>query len=220
MSSRFFRTALILLAALAPLARADDDTGIKINKPEANVKVQAFDPAHPPKEMPPLRKDEAAVTESAFACAVQLEVESKIVGDGAIKTKIVALRMDLRLDVTEWVPRNASRKIRAHEDGHRAISEHFYQSAEKIAQDIARTYVGKNLDVKSKDGIQAAIKKAATELCQEYLGAVEKPSQLAQEKYDEITDHGRNRVSEKRAIEQSIQAVTKQSPAPTSQASR
>ena len=200
---------LVGLFVAGDAAAAAEDDAIKIRKAPAEVEVKTFDPRNRPKDMPELRKDEAAVTESSFACAVQIEVESTTSGDNSIKTKIVGVRANLKLDVTVWVPKNATKKIRVHEDGHRYISEYFYQDAEQIAQKVAEKYIGKQLSVRSKDDVQPAIKKAATEFCGEFLGAVEKPSQDAQEKYDQITDHGRNRVPEQRAIKEALESVKK-----------
>src|SRR4051812_4559037 len=106
------RTILTLcfILSLSPIASAAAPAdAVTVGKAPANVEVRTFDPAHRPKDMPPLRTDEAAVTESSFACAVQVEVESKVVGDAPVKTKIVALKVDLRMDVTEWVPKNTTR---------------------------------------------------------------------------------------------------------------
>jgi hypothetical protein len=183
------------------------ETPITIRKKPAAAVVKTFDPRNRPKDMPALRKDEAAVTETGFACAVQIEVESTMGSDKSVTTKIVGIRTDIRLDITEWLPRNATKKIRDHEDAHRIISEHFYTDAQTVAQDLAKPLIGKQLDVKSKDDIQPAIKKAATEYCQAYLSAIEAPSQKAQEKFDQLTDHGRNKVPEKRAVQEALDSV-------------
>ena len=45
------------------------------------------------------------------------------------------------------------------------------------------------------------IERLAHEFCQEYLGAIEVPSQKVQEEYDRLTDHGRNDVPEQKAID-------------------
>jgi hypothetical protein len=199
--------SFILLTLALPSLLGAQDKAITIRKKTAKVETKIFDPRNRPKDMPALRKDEAAITETGFACAVQIEVESTVTGDKAIKTKIVGIRVDVRLEITEWLPKGASKKIRDHEDAHRIISEHYYQQAETLAEDLAKPYIGKQLEVKSKDDIQPAIKKAATEYCEAYLSAIEKPSQKAQEKFDEITDHGRNKVPEKRAVQQALDSV-------------
>ena len=201
--------ALFVVVALAGGARADDDKAITIDKQPATVATRTFDPRRPPAEMPKLKRGEAAVTESGFGCGVQLEVQKLTANGETREVKIVGVRADLKLEVTIWLPKDVTKKIRVHEEGHRMISEYYYQDADKIAREVAKKYIGKQIDFKGAD-VQAAIKKEATRFCEEYLAAVEAPSQKAQEKYDEITDHGRNRVPEQRAIEESIKWAMKQ----------
>jgi len=195
---------LTCLVSVTPVWAKDED--LVVRKSSATIVLRTFDPKYPPKDMPPLKGDEAAVTESSFGCAVQVEVETTKSEDQQGKSKIVAIHADLRLDVTEWLPKGVSAKIRNHEDGHRAISEVFYADAEKVAREIAKKYVGRELKVKSGD-IDAASKQAAGEYCEEYLGAVEKPSQKAQEQYDSLTDHGRNKVPENKAVNKAVESA-------------
>jgi hypothetical protein len=200
---------VILLATLALCTMAQAEEPVVIRKAPASLSVRSFDPRHPPREMPKLNANEAAVTESVFACGARIEVETKTIDQKPVRTKIVGVQLDLALEVTEWLPKDTPAKIKVHEEGHRKISEMYYAGAEKIAGDIARKYVNKQLEIKDGD-VKAAIKQAASDCCAEYLGAVEKPSQAVQEKYDEITDHGRNKVPEKRAIERAVEEVKKQ----------
>jgi hypothetical protein len=202
------RLSIIALALLAISSIATAEEPVVVRKSPASLSVRSFDPKRPPKEMPPLNASEAAVTETVFACGARVEVETKSVDEKPVRTKIVGVRLELGLEVTEWLPKETTAKIKAHEDGHRKISELYYENAEKIAGDIARKYVGKQLEFADGDG-KAAIKKAAGECCQEYLAAMEKPSQKVQEKYDVLTDHGRNKVAEKRAIEKAIEESKK-----------
>jgi hypothetical protein len=197
---------IVVLAVLALSGVAGAEEPVVVRKAPESLAVRSFDPKHPPKEMPPLNASEAAVTESVFACGARIEVETKTIDNKPVRTSIVGVRLDLGLEVTEWLPKDVTPKIKAHEDGHRNISELYYENAEKIAATIAKKYVGKQLEIQDGD-VKAAIKKAASECCEEYLGAVEKPSQKVQEKYDEITDHGRNKVAEKRAIEKAVEEV-------------
>jgi len=192
----------LCLALLSSSAIAE----VKITRTPAAVSRKTFNPDRPPPEMPPLSGDEAAVTQSKFACGVKLDVEITQEGNAKPTAKIAGVDATLKLDVVEWLPTNVSPKIRAHEDGHRQISEHYYAQAEQSARDLAARYVGKTLDIASTDEkeTQPIIQRAANEFCQEYLGKVEVPSQAAQEKYDQLTEHGRNKLSEKEAVKRSI----------------
>ena len=51
---------------------------------------------------------------------------------------------------------------------------------------------------------QTAIKQAGDQLCGDYMAAVQFPASRVQELYDEITDHGRNRLREPVAIQRAI----------------
>jgi len=207
MMSRVLLSLLFAVLWLAPAPAARAQVKVVANPPTA--KTRSFSPRNPPRDMPPLKPGEAAVTESKFACGVQVSVEIATVPGEQPTCTITGIDANLRLDVVIWLPTDTTPKIRAHEDGHRQISELFYARAEPIAKELAAKYVGRKLDISGieKKDTQPAIEKAATKFCQEYLGAIEVPSQKVQERYDELTDHGRNRVAEKDAIKKAMQAA-------------
>jgi hypothetical protein len=202
------RCAVVALLASLCLVRSAL-AELKVTRTPAAAARRSFDPNRPPPEMPPLSGDEAAVTQSKFACGVKLDVEITQEGDQKPTARIAGVDATLKLDVIEWLPNNVSAKIRAHEDGHRQISEHYYAQAEQAARDLAAKYVGRTLDIPSADekATQPVIQRAANEFCQEYLGKVEVPSQAAQETYDRITEHGRNKLIEKEAVQRAIAAA-------------
>jgi hypothetical protein len=201
----FVRTGLavwIVLLMSSPLLAE-----VKITPTPAVVKTRTFNPRKPPAEMPALHADEAAVAQSKFACGVQLDVEISQVGSEKPIAKIAGVEATLKLDVTMWLPANATQKIRAHEDGHRKISEAFYARAEQIARELAEKYVGRAIDLPGVDGEQnkPIIQRVANEFCQEYLGKIEVPSEKAQDSYDKLTDHGRNSMAENAAVERALE---------------
>jgi hypothetical protein len=203
---------LVVVVVAAPL-RAET----RITRTPATVTPRSFDPKHPPADMPPLNRDEAAVTQSKFACGVKLDVEITQVGGEKPTARVAGVDATLKLDVILWLPRDVTGKIRAHEDGHRQIAEIYYAKAEKAARELAEKYVGKTLEITGVDPAQTqpVIERAANEFCQEYLGRIEVPSQAAQEKYDQLTEHGRNRLSEKEAIKRAVaSAPPTSSPSP------
>ena len=201
---RFIGAMLFCAFFPAVLGAAAD---VKITHTPATVKKRTFDPKNPPREMPPLTREEAAVTQSKFACAVKLEVEISQAAGKKPTARIASVEATLKLDVILWLPQGATAKIRAHEDGHRQISEIFYARGEQVARELAQKYVGKTLDVPGIDPAQTQpiIQRAANEFCEQYLGKIEVPSQVAQEKYDALTEHGRNKMSEKEAIEKATE---------------
>ena len=57
---------------------------------------------------------------------------------------------------------------------------------------------------------QAAIKEAGDQLCGDYMAAVQFPATRVQELYDQITDHGRNRIRETSAIQRAVDQQKKE----------
>src|SRR4051812_39510442 len=94
--------SIIFLVGFTPALHAAD--GAKITQTPATVKTRHFDPKNPPRDMPPLNRDEAAVTQSKFACAVKLEVEIQQAQGQKPTAHIAGVDATLRLDVTLWLP--------------------------------------------------------------------------------------------------------------------
>ncbi len=126
--------------------------------------------------------------------------------------------MTLQLQTNVWVPIDAPETITDHEEGHREIAEYTYQTAGQVAQHIAATYVGKRIDV-TGDDLDAATNQAlfqvANEITDEYTKEINNsPTQLL---YDNITDHSRNGVVAKDAVEHAIKnAAVEAAPAANS----
>ena len=92
-----------------------------------------------------------------------------------------------------------------HEQGHREISEHFYQDADKLAAKIAAPYLGKRFEISGTDlqsELSKSLQKMGAEITEEYSRELNpNPTQL---RYDAITDHSRNDVSAKDAVAQAL----------------
>ena len=195
----------VIVVLLIGLIRTSVATAqVSVNAPPAEATTRSFDPSHPPAEMPPLSGDEAAVTSSKFSCAVKIEV-TITTGDHPVMT-ISSVDATIGLKIIEWLPEGVSKKIHAHEDGHGQISGMSYAKGAEAAKKIGQKYLGKTFRLKSTDPkeTQPLVQQAANEYTGEYFGAVEVPSQRAQEKYDQITDHGRNDVPESDAVKKAL----------------
>src|SRR4051812_27522087 len=122
MMLRVFSASVLVLLSFAPAASAQ----VKVAANPATSKTRMFNPRNPPKDMPPLKPGEAAVTESKFACGVQVIVEISSTPGQKPTCTITGIESTLRLDVIIWLPSDTTPKIRLHEDGHRQISELYY----------------------------------------------------------------------------------------------
>jgi hypothetical protein len=159
--------------------------------------------------MPPLSPGEAAVTQSKIACRVKFEIDITQVPGEPPTAKVVGLDATLQLSIAIWLPTRAKAKIRAHENGHREISETYYAKAEQAAREIANKFLGRQLELPGVDPAQTTpiIQRLADEFYEEHLRRIEIPLHKVQENYDRLTDHGRNRMSEDEAIKHAMEAV-------------
>jgi hypothetical protein len=190
--------------------------GVSVEKQPIAFASHTFDPANPPAEMPPMAPGEEAVCDSNF-------ISNATVGGQGVETDathemvtITKVSVRLRLDVNIWVPPDANQHVIEHEDGHRQISEYYYENADKLAQRIAATYIGKKELISGTD-LNAEFKKLleqmGADITEEYDRELNpEPAQL---RYDAMTDHGRNEVAAKDAVGQILKDVAMASSTPT-----
>jgi hypothetical protein len=223
---------VLLLASLAPLARAErrstprapasatpatTESAVVIDRAAPDVNTRYFDPKNPPPDMPALRPGEAAVTESNFSCqtVIAATIIDQLPSSGGCTTtvRITNVKTTIKLGIVIWLPERGSRKLTAHEEGHRAIDERFYADAEGVARKLSEPMIGQRRVGKGNTcdaAAQAAIKEAGDQLCGDYMAAVQFPATRVQELYDQITDHGRNRIRETSAIQRAVDQQKKE----------
>jgi hypothetical protein len=115
----------------------------------------------------------------------------------------------LQLNINIWVPTGVTQLVTEHEEGHRQISEYYYQTADKLAERIATKYMGKRVEINGTDlstESSKMLQQMATDITGEYNKELNPgPTQLL---YDDITDHGRNNAVVKDAVAHAIKNVT------------
>jgi hypothetical protein len=114
----------------------------------------------------------------------------------------------LRFDI--FTIKGGPPKLRAHEEGHRAIGEHYYGSSASIAEEIGRRLIGETFDGTGLDqeaAQQDAFNKVVAELERAYMARVRIPSAAANERFDEITNHGLNPIDKAEAMRLAIAAT-------------
>jgi hypothetical protein len=151
--------------------------------------------------MPPLSSGETAECDSNFLSSASVGGESQQTNPTHATVTIRHINVTLQLQINIWVPTAATPHVIEHEDGHRQISESYYQSAEKLAASIAAAYMGKQIEITGADlGAESSkmLQQMAREITDEYGRELSPdPAQLL---YDSITDHGRNDVVVKDAV--------------------
>jgi hypothetical protein len=155
--------------------------------------------------MPPLHPGEAAVCDSDFIARSSVRGQPRRTDATHATLSITNVMMTLQLQTNVWVPNDAPQTIADHEEGHREIAEYTYQTADKLAERIAASYIGKRVDVTGDDLDVASSQKLleiATEITNAYTTQINNNS--TQLLYDDITDHSRNGVIAKDAVDHAI----------------
>ena len=182
---------------------------VKVTKTPANVQHRTFDPRRPPKEMPQLKPPEAAICAANFLSSTGLSGHAVQTDATHAKFTIDRIEVTLQLNITIWLPPNPPRTIAEHEEGHRQIAEYFYENADAIAKRLAQPYVGKTIELSGRDlqeSANMALKRVGTEIS-EALNK-EMPIELAEVRFDAITDHGLKSIPVPKAVAQAIRETT------------
>ena len=222
MPPRRLISASVLLAALTGLLSwctlscnrpPKEPPAVTINKQPVNFASRTFDPAHPPSDMPPLTEAEYAACVSDFLSNATVAGQSRQTDTTHAAVTVTHIKMDLQLNITTWLPNEATQHVSEHEEGHRQIAEYYYQGADKLAERIATTYLDRQVDIAGTD-LQAEsnkfLQQTAAAITADYSRELNPgPTQLL---YDSITDHSRNEVVVKNAVEHAIKNASIESP--------
>ena len=222
MPSRRSIAASVLLAALPGLLSCwtlscnrtpKAPPAVTINKQPVNFASRTFDPAHPRSDRPPLTAGEYAACDSDFLSNAIVAGQTCQTDATHATLTVTHIKMDLQLNVTIWVPNGVTPHVSEHEEGHRQISEYYYQTADKLAERIATTYLGRQVDIAGTD-LQSEsnkfLEQTAAAITADYSRELNPgPTQLL---YDSITDHSRNEVVVKNAVEHAIKNASIESP--------
>jgi hypothetical protein len=186
-----------------------------IDKQPVAFVSRTFDPATPPADMPPLTANESAECDSQFLSSASVRGESRPTDATHATVTITQIKVTLQLNITIWVPTGRTQHVIEHEDGHRQVSEYYYQTADQLAERIAATYMGKQVEITGTDlGAESSkmLRQMAAAITNEYNKELNPgPAQLL---YDSITDHGRNEVVVKDAVAHALKNTTIESTQP------
>jgi len=186
-----------------------------ISKQPVALANRTFDPAAPPPDMPPLATGESAECDSDFLSNASVRGESQQTDATHATVTITQIKVTLQLHINIWVPTGATQHLIEHEEGHRQVSEYYYQTAGKLAERIAANYMGKQVDITGTDlsaESSKMLQQMATKITDEYNKELNPgPAQLL---YDAITDHGRNEVVVKDAVAHALKNSTIESAQP------
>jgi hypothetical protein len=189
--------------------RKDPGTsGVTIDKQPVTLANRTFDPGNPPEDMPPLASGENAACDSNFLSKADVGGEARQTDATHATVTITHVKVTLQLNITIWLPADPSQHVIEHEEGHRQISEYYYQTADKLAERIAATYMGKQVVISRADlnaQLGKFLEQSGTDITSQYNNELNpEPTQL---RYDTITDHARNQVNARDAVAEALKDV-------------
>ena len=175
------------------LGAGDAQAAVEVTaEPPVVVRVD-FDPRRPPDAMP------GGVAEGGGVCHSVFEIEANIVSlvellkPTTVHAYPAEFAITTRLRVTIYTPHGAPDELRAHEEGHRSIAEHYYRSAESAALAAAASVERRSFEADGTD--RAAAEQAVAELVlgalrDSFMQGTHARSAAANARYDAITKHG------------------------------
>lgn len=190
--------------------REDTETSAPvIIKQPVNFTNRTFDPANPPSDMPPLPAGENAECDSDFISNANVGGQTRRTDASHATLTITQIKVTLQLNLTIWVPAEVTQHVVEHEEGHRRISEYYYQTADNLAEQIASAYMGRQIEISGADldaESNKALEQTAADITSEYGRQLNtEPTQLL---YDSITDHSRNEVVAGDAVDHALKNVS------------
>ena len=204
---RSIRQCLLIAFAIAVLAPPAEsaDAAVEVVKRPAKIIRRTFDPQNPPKEMPPLTPPEAALCQGESHIEARVGGETTSGNDGFASLKVNKIEIELKLTITVWTPKDAPKAIIDHEEAHRRIYEHYYRTADAVARNVAKPYIGEQSELTTRDldrRVDEVLSKITKEIMAKYNAAI--PVEDAQKRFDVITDHSRKDVPVEEAMKQAI----------------
>ncbi|HTY86303.1 MAG TPA: hypothetical protein VMB80_02465 [Candidatus Acidoferrum sp.] len=188
----------------AALARPNLARFVSVKRSEPTVTYAYYGPG--PK--PPQVGDHTGTTEHQFKCQTELDLDESTNGRGRpIQLEIKAITISLELSFRITAPERDRIGVKAHEDAHRKIYEHFYDLAPKVAQHLGENLIGwkyspASTNLESAEAETRLVVQNTVE--QDYLAQIDTPARAANRRFDELTDHGRNNLDPAQAAAEVI----------------
>jgi hypothetical protein len=184
---------------------AQGPPGVNIHKAAPTVAQRAFDPKHPPRDIPVLVPGEAGITHYEYTTDIAVAGDTDTLGPGSVNVIVDTADINLSLPITVWLENKPPQVMIDHENGHVAISEYYYANIDVYARRAAQAIMGKTFSGTGKDKQSAeddASHKAIQQIETEILNQTRVRAVACNDRYDQITNHGRNPGSQADAAAQ------------------
>jgi hypothetical protein len=201
--------AFVVCAGLTSAGALAQRSGVRVRHERPVIRRIEFDPAAPPVGMPRLTPPEGGVCNTTFELETGVSYSAEPLTDNQVRITVVELELVTRVTFDIYTIKDGPQKLRDHEDAHRKIGEYYYRNAATVAEEIGRGLIGESFDGTgaSEDAAQKnAVDKALTEIEKDYMARTRDRSAAANVRFDGITNHGLEPISESVAIARAVAA--------------
>jgi hypothetical protein len=186
---------------LLPAANASAPVTVTVEPPIREQII--FDRDRPPRRLPTDAGEGSAACSNVFEIEANIESAVEVLSPTTVRVYPDTFDITTRLKSTIYLPARRAFELRDHEEGHRAIGEHYYGHAEQVAREAAEALRGRSFDASGAD--RAAAEQAAGELVlaalrDAFMEKTHARSAAANARYDAVTDHGRHPITKADAI--------------------
>jgi hypothetical protein len=181
--------------------------GILVRTWPVRLTRRVYNPAFPPADLRKALGTEAGLCVYQFRCETRLSVDFPRFAISTVKATIESAVVETHLEITLWVPADGTAKLVAHEEAHRQICEAYYRDAQAIAEQAAGAFVGQRVKVPvaGRDAaLKAILKDDQSRIIGQFMAETATRCGYAQERFDAITNHGRDPVPEADALARAI----------------
>jgi hypothetical protein len=197
----------VLARAVGCVAPTPRPPAVSVVRHAPQIRRDTFPPGRPPPHPNYFPALELGLCASAFPCFVQIKVEYPQLGSNTVEATVTSVAVTTQLNIQLWATEGREADVMPHEETHRAISEHYYRDAEAIARRLAQSLLGRKV-VLSRREPNASLRDALEPLQQEFFTAYQQEThgrcEVAQKRFDEITDHGRDPIANDVAMQRAI----------------
>lgn len=213
-SRGLFLSVALMLQPVISDARHQKPVAVVLDKPQAEIKI--FDAQHPLDPSVHIPAGLRAATPYRFECQSEswLDDTSQYTDAGGsfhLVEKPRRFLIHLAESSVTWLPDDASDKLKEHEAGHAQIYQAIFRTqAEKVAEEAAEPLIDQDFEGSGPDldAARAEINHKVTEAVSSYYQRTIKDlASKADQKYDALTDHGRNSIPTEQAVKQVLNDI-------------
>jgi hypothetical protein len=200
------RVSIPLLCAALLIASAvvrAQSSAVRVTREPPVVTRTEVDPLHRRPDEPIFGPYESGVCNATFEIQTSVGYSVEIARQ-SLRLHPTSIEVVTRLKLDIFTLAGGPPTLLAHEEAHRAISEHYYDDAAAVARKLGATLIGKSFAGTGKTRAAAeknAFDKAVKGYNEAYFERIRARAAAANVRFDEITDHGRSAITAAEARE-------------------